>query len=365
MIRNQPSSFVIRNPEQHSRAIPTVTRLQNLVLLFLGSWAFSFGSPQGFAEELHRFEFSQPQMGVPFRMIIYARDEDNAKSAASAAFARIGVLNTSLSNYETDSELSQIGYQSGTSHWTPVSDDLFRIIQRAQKLSQVSEGAFDLTIGPLAASWRNARRTQSYPEPNQLERFRKRVGWYHLKLDHSQQKVSLRIPGMRLDPGGIAKGDALDQALDVLRKNGIQSALIAGAGDIAVSSPPPGRVAWKIQLSEFNTKSVDLPSFVHLEDQAIATSGDLYQFVELDGIRYSHIVDPQSGLGLSERRLVSVIAPRGITADSLATALSVIDQKKITQLLNAYPKVSARIVTMTDQGTDEQIFGSFRHYLSR
>jgi len=314
---------------------------------------------------LERFEFSQPQMGVPFKIILYAADVDQAKKVVTKAYARISVLNTILSNYETDSELSQLGYKSGIQGWTPVSKDLFRIITRSQRLSQITDGAFDLTIGPVAASWRNARRTKTFPVKDQLSRFLKRVGWQHLKVDYSRRQICLNSIGMRLDPGGIAKGDALDQALMVLQQHGIESALVAGAGDIAVTAPPPGREAWRIQLSEFNEKADHLPTYVHLTDQAIATSGDLFQFVELDGIRYSHIVDPKTGIGLTERRLVSVIAPKGVEADSLATALSVLDLNLVESTLDRYPAASARILLLENETPVERFYGSFHRFVDR
>jgi len=313
---------------------------------------------------LQRFEFTQAQMGVPFRMIVYAATPNHAEEAAKAAFARVSELNGVLSNYETDSELSQLGYHSGHDGWTTPSPDLFRILVRAQRLAQLTDGAFDLTIGPLAASWRNARRTQVFPNVEQLERFKARVGWQHLKLDHSRQKVRLALPGMRLDPGGIAKGDALDQALETLRQQGISQALVAGAGDIAVSEPPPEREAWRIQLSDFNRKASHLPSFVHLKNQAIATSGNLFQFVELGGKRYSHIVDPKTGLGLTERRLVSVIAPSGMTADSMATALSIVPLEQVESVLRAFPHTSARILTLEEGKERERIYGPFARFHS-
>ena len=132
-------------------------------------WIYLFTSVLITAEApLKRFEFSQPQMGVPFKIILYAADVAQAKKVVTAAYARISVLNAILSNYETDSELSQLGYQSGIQGWTPVSNDLFRIISRSQRLSQITDGAFDLTIGPVAASWRNARRTKMFPKKDQL-----------------------------------------------------------------------------------------------------------------------------------------------------------------------------------------------------
>lgn len=334
---------------QRIHSILSATLLLALCLSTCGGLAFG--------GQLNRFEFTQPQMGVPFRIVLYAANADQARTAAEAAYARIADLNQILSNYETDSELSLLGYQSGKASWTRVSPDLFRIITRAQALAAETEGAFDLTIGPLAAAWRNARRTHRFPDRNQLERFQRRVGWQHLKLNHSRQQVWLSRAGMRLDPGGIAKGDALDQALIVLRQEGIHHALVAGAGDIAVSAPPPNRSAWRIALVEISPDSEKL--YLDLAHQAVATSGDLYQFVEIDGIRYSHIVDPETGLGLTERRLVSVIAPNGITADSLATAFSVLPLNRIPAVWRNYPKTAVRLVRMTDEQPEVRNFGSF------
>ncbi|MCS1409086.1 MAG: FAD:protein FMN transferase [Verrucomicrobia subdivision 3 bacterium] len=311
-----------------------------------------------------RFEFSEPQMGVPFQIILYASSEAVANRASTAAFARIAEINNTLSNYETDSELSLLGYQSGKGYWIPISDDLYRIVAHAQRLAAETDGAFDLTVGPLAASWRNARRTQQYPHRDQLAQFLHRVGWRLLRIDHSRQQVWLKTPGMRLDPGGIAKGDALDQALRVLQVCGIRSALVAGAGDIAVSAPPPGAAGWRIRLTQAEESKSAPPTYVVLSNQAIATSGDLYQFVVIDGKRYSHIVDPRTGIGLTERRLVSVIAPLGITADSLATALSVIDLDRVKAVLEGYPETHALIVTLVNDNPLKQSFGQFEAFVS-
>lgn len=332
------------------------TNLGRLALLLPLLWFASLALAES---QLERFSFLEPQMGVPFRIILFAPDKAQAEQAAKAAFDRVEALNRVLSNYETDSELSQLGYRSGQAGWSRVSGDLFRILTHAQRLSQRSQGAFDLTIGPLAASWRNARRTKTFPQRDQLERFQARVGWQHLKLDYAQGKVLLSKAGMRLDPGGIAKGDALDQALLTLRQQGISQALVAGAGDIAVSDPPPNQSAWRIQLSEFDAQADDLPAVVHLQHQAIATSGDLYQYVEIDGIRYSHIVDARTGLGLTERRLVTVISPRGIDADSLATAFSIVPFDQIESILAYYPDTSIRILRIEGEITAEYRFGTF------
>ena len=326
--------------------------------ILLGGTAFS--PVDGAASSLpQRFEFSEPRMGVPFRIILYTASKETAKRASAAAFARIAELDQTLSNYDTDSELSLLGHQSGQSSWMSLSDDLYRVIACAQRLAAETDGAFDLTVGPLSALWRNARRTRTYPEADQLSRFLKRVGWRRLQLDPSRQQARLTTPDMRLDPGGIAKGDALDQALITLQQHGVQSALVAGDGDIAVSEPPPQKKGWRIRLASLSKTEKTPPEQILLKHQAIATSGDLYQYVVLNGKRYSHIVDPRTGIGLTERRLVFVIAPSGIIADSLATALSVLDISKVESLLKLYPGSRARIISLADGRPIARSFGLF------
>ncbi len=329
--------------------------------LLLGKALLLISASSTASEPLQRFEFSESQMGVPFRIVLYAASEAAANPAAAAAFARIAELNQKLSNYETDSELSRLGYQSDKRDWTPISSDLYRIIAHAQRLAAETDGAFDITVGPLSAAWRHTRRTRQLPEKELTARFLERVGWRRLQLDHSRRQVRLTTPGMRLDPGGIAKGDALDQALLVLKQHGIRSALAAGDGDIAVSEPPPQRKGWRIRLTPLATA----PAFVLLKNQAIATSGDLYQFIILDGKRYSHILNPRTGIGLTERRLVSVIAPSGITADSLATAISVIDLSQVEALLSLYPGAHARILLPDGGHSLARSFGRFDDYRAK
>jgi len=128
---------------------------------------------------------------------------------------------------------------------------------------------------------------------------------------------------MRLDAGGIAKGYALDEATRMLRAHGIRSSMVAGAGDIVVTQPPPGEAGWKVEVGRLDTPDAPAPRQLLLHNASLCTSGDLFQFVEINGTRYSHIVDPRTGLGLTDRSLVTVIGPDGITTDALSTAISV------------------------------------------
>ena len=288
-------------------------------------------------------------MGVPFRLILFTdRGKSHASDAAAKVWERISNLNSILSNYETDSELSRLGYGSGQGTWTVVSDDLWNVIYQAQRLSVSSDGSFDFTLGPATALWRKVRREKRLPSQDVLESMMRRTGWHRLVLCPEDQSVCLTVSGMRLDPGGIAKGFALDEGLKVLEPLGISHALISGGGDMVVLDAPPGANGWQVRLADFESAAEDA-GIIELTHQAIATSGDLFQFVEIEGNRYSHILNPKTGLGLTKRILVSVIAPTGMEADSLATTLSVLGPEKSPAWLDQHaPLVQVRMLWMDE-----------------
>lgn len=304
---------------------------------------FAAGCRSNVAEKssLQRFEFSQAQMGLDFRITLYAQDEPTATTAVAAAYSRIAELNSLLSDYDSDSELSQLSLTSGTDRRVLVGDDLWQILARGQGLSRESNGAFDLTIGPSVNLWRRARRQKKLPSHELLELMRARVGYEFIELDGNSQAVKLIKPDMRLDAGGIAKGYAMDEAMNVLRSMDISRAMIQGGGDMVLAERPPGRRGWNIQLTS------NAPALL-LSNCAMATSGDLFQNLEINGIRYSHIVDPRTGIGLTNRSLVHVIAPTGITADSFSTTLNILGPDEAKRLLKRHPDVHARITSETN-----------------
>lgn len=283
---------------------------------------------------LERFEFTKPQMGVPFRIVLYAADRTSAEAAARAAFARIAALNAVLSDYDSDSELSRLSQTSGTGQMVKLGDDLWTVLARAQDLARCTEGAFDVTVGPCVNLWRKARRDRALPDLARLDRARAATGWQHLELDAKQRTARLRVPGMRLDLGGIAKGYAVDEALKVLAAHGISRALVSGGGDLAASDPPPGKPGWRIEVAAPDAPDAPPARHVLLRRAGLATSGDLFQHVEIGGVRYSHIVDPRTGLGLTDRSQVTVIARDCMTADSLSTAISVLGPERGLALAN-------------------------------
>lgn len=291
-----------------------------------------------------RFEFSQPQMGVAFRIVFYASDGEKARHAAEAAFNRIETLNGILSDYEFDSELSRLSRSSGSGTTMIVSDELWTLLSRSQDLFRSSSGAFDVTVGPCVNLWRRARRKRALPELELLNKTRARIGFQHVDLNTKTRSATLEIEKMRLDLGGIAKGYAADQALELLKELGFNRALVAADGDIRVGDPPPDRDGWQVGVAAIDVEGAPPVQIVLLKNAAISTSGDLSQRLEIDGTRYSHIVDPRTGIGLTDHSLVTVIAPDSMTADSLATTVSVLGPVEGLKLIESVPGVAARIV---------------------
>lgn len=287
-----------------------------------------------------RFTFTQYHMGVDARLALYAPDRAAAEHAGTAAFARIAALDSIMSDYRRDSELMRLCTQAGGGA-VPVSPELFAVLQRAEAVSRDSHGAFDVTVGPLVALWRAARKSGTLPDPAALEAARKKVGWQQIHLDLKARTVRLAVSGMKLDLGGIAKGYAADAAQRVLKAHGITRALVELGGDIVVSAPPPGADGWTIRVPNAGDDSG--PADLKFANCAISTSGDTEQFAVIGGRHYSHVVDPRTGQALTSRVQVTLTAPDGLTSDPLATAVSVLGREARDGLLAAYPGSRAYI----------------------
>ncbi len=295
------------------------------------------------AAPLTRCEYSRPQMGVEFRIVLYAPDQARGDTAAAAAFARVAELNALLSDYEDASEVTRLSKSAGSGQAMPAGPDLWLVLDRAQRLAARTEGAFDVTVRPLVQVWRRARRQREMPSLEKLAAAREATGYRHLELDPRRRTARLLVPEMSLDLGGIAKGYAADEAMKVLRKHRINRALVAVAGDMVAGDPPPGKTGWRIEVPSLDAQSAPASQHVTLANAALSTSGDFFQRLELGGKRYSHIIDPRSGRPITDHSLVTVIAPDGITADSLATAISVLGPDAGLELVRRSPRVQARI----------------------
>ena len=267
-------------------------------------------------------------MGVAARLTLYAENEQKAEAAAKAAYARFAELEQVMSDYRPTSEINDVCRRAAYGP-VKVSEDLFRVLKRSLEVAEASDGAFDPTVGPLVALWRESRRSGVLPSAAQIEAAKAKVGWRFVEIDSKARMVFIKRLGVRIDFGGIAKGDACDQAVLVLKKNGVPNAMVEAGGDIKVSGHPPGTSGWIIGIHGANLRRI-------FKNEAISTSGDAEQFVEIGGVRYSHIVDPKTGLGLTNRIQASVIARDGLTTDPLATALCILGEKRSKKLLRKY-----------------------------
>lgn len=330
-----------------------------LVGLMLATGPAAFAADPGSAE---RYEFTQVHMGVPFKLTLYAPDEASANRAAAAAFGRIEQLNAVFSDYDPGSEAMRLSRQAGTGSAVKVSPELLFVLSRSLALSEATDGVFDVTVGPLVKQWRRARRQRRLPKDEALQKAKSRVGRHLVRLDKEAGTVELREEGMRLDFGGIAKGYAADEALRVLRCAGINSALIDAGGDIVAGDPPPCEAGWRIGLAPIDRPDAPPERFLRIANTSVATSGDAYQFVEIDGVRYSHILDPRTGMGLTTSSSVTIIAPDGITADCLASAVSVLGPEQGIALLEQTESAAGLIVLVEGgavRSVETKAFGTF------
>jgi thiamine biosynthesis lipoprotein len=299
---------------------------------------------------LHRYESVEPHMGTLVRITLYAADEDEARGAFQAAFARIRALDETLSDYKPDSELNRVAASAvGTA--VKASSDLVRVLAASQALAEASGGAFDVTQGAVVRLWREARASGRLPGDAALREASSRSGYRRLHVDARAATVRIDTPGLRLDVGAIGKGYAASEALATLAARGVRSALVAVSGDLAFGDPPPGTRGWRIDIHGEDARS-DIPAVVELANAAVSTSGASEQHLDAGGRRYSHIVDPATRAGLTEDITVTVIAASGLDADGLDTAISVLGVKKGMALIESRRDAAALIVRRTPRGVE-------------
>lgn len=286
-----------------------------------------------------RFQFSQPKMGSPFNIIFYTDDSAKANALGAQCFGLVDSLNAVFSDYLPSSELSQLSATAGKSNTpAPVSPLLLDILLRSKEAFTKSKGAFDITAGPIIKLWRQARKDHSFPADSSIKYALSLTGFNKVQIDNINKTVLLKKEGMQIDLGGIAKGYTAQQVIDFLKKNGISQALVDAGGDVATSGAPPTAKGWTIGINVPETEEDLLPKKIILHDMAVATSGDVYQYIEHNGKKYSHITDPRTGYGVTAQRNVTVIAQDGATADWLATACSILpvsEAKKLAASLHA------------------------------
>lgn len=318
-------------------AITVADSVLSLPALFLlvVLWACS-GQSTLMAQSVSRYQFRRGLMGTQFTLTLYAPDSLAATHANAAVSARMDSLNQVMSDYLDGSEINQLSATAGSGRWVPVSPELFDVLTKAQTIARLSGGRFDPTVGPLSLLWRRAVRRGEFPTRQQRRQAHRVVGYRLLELDSTNQTARLRRAGMRLDVGGIGQGFANDAAMQVLHRLGIRSALLDLGGDILAGDAPPNQAGWRVGTGSPETGDT---ATLLLHNRAITTSGDLYRHLDYRGRRYSHIMNPRSGLGLRHFVRVTVSAPEGWQADALTKVFSVASLRQSRRLVRRFPEV--------------------------
>jgi thiamine biosynthesis lipoprotein len=283
--------------------------------------------------QMQRFSYSQQKMGAPFTIVFYSSDSIRANLLAKQCFNLVDSFVFIFSDYIDSSELSRLsataGKQSGPVKLSPA---LYKILLEAKTAFYESEGTFDITVGPLVRLWRKARRINQFPPDDSVQSMRALVGFKKMLVDTLRKEATLSQTGMQLDLGGIAQGFIAQEVINFLTAQQVRQALVNCSGDIVMSGPPPGSKGWVIGINVPEATDELLSKNLLLQHRAVTTSGDVYQFMEHGGKRYSHIIDPRTGYGVTFHRNVTVIAKDGVTADWLATACSILPVKKAKRL---------------------------------
>ena len=341
-------------------------------------------------EASQRFQYSQPHLGTTINFTVYAPEAGTANQAARSAFDEVRRLDRIFSTYRSDSELAKL-HQS---HWSngdvaasyPVSREFAFVLGKSLEFSRNTGGTFDATVGPYSRIWKRAIRHDTLPEKTALQKVAGQVGFPLIELisqpkelevdKQSASRVRFLRPNMRLDFSAIAKGYIADKALTVFRDHGLSQALVDAGGDLAVGNPPPKQPGWSVSVKtgRGDQKSGDSKAkekspatvTIFVRNCGIATSGDAFQRIQASGQRHSHIIDPRTGDSVTHGMSVTVMAADAMTADVLASALSVAGNGSDAsqQILAKYPNSRGLFVSPESGGHGSEV-EAFREGVSR
>ncbi len=314
---------------------------------------FGDKSGTGQKQELKLFKKAGLSMGTLFEMTAYASDKYKVEKAFNEVFKELNRLDYLMSNYKDDSALSKIN-KNAASGPTDCDKELAYVIEQSLQYSNVTDGAFDITIGPLMKKWGFFKKQGQVPDKGEIESTLQSVSYKNITIEESVKKSLSKDPGTiktvyfknagtEIDLGGIGKGYAVDKAVKVLKGNGIDSALINFAGNIYTYGTPPGKDSWVIGL-QHPRKSEGLLGTFEIKNRAVSTSGDYEKFFTIDGKRYSHIIDPRTGNPVKGIVSVTIVTDSATRADALSTGGFVLGLEKGMALIEKLSDVEGIII---------------------
>ncbi len=270
-----------------------------------------------------------------------------AQKAIAQAFEEIERIENLLSIYKNNSEISKINMKSGFSA-VKVSADTINILDKSIEISEITDGAFDITIGPLMDIWGFRDGNKRKPSDKDIIEKKKLIGYKNINIDHSQSSVRLSFHGMQLDLGAIAVGFAVDKAIEKLKSIGIKDALINAGGEIYALGTPNGKRSWRVGI-QHPRRNNELIGVLELKDKAISTSGDYENYFEVNDKRYHHILSPYTGKPVEGVMSVTVVSDKTVIADALSTAIFPMGAQKGMELIESFNDVECIIITGKDE----------------
>ncbi|WP_374585821.1 FAD:protein FMN transferase [Ideonella dechloratans] len=282
-------------------------------------------------------------MGTAITAELWADSPAQAEQALGLVMDEMHRIDRCMSPHRPDSELSRINREAARQA-VSLSPEMARLIDRALTFSALSEGAFDISFAAVGQHY--DYRTGQAPDTDTLTQARAAIGWRGLLLDRAAGTLRFARPGMRIDLGGFAKGHAVDNAIALLRAQGIRHAMVSAGGDSHVLGDRRGR-PWSVAIRDPRREG-GVVAVLPLEDVSISTSGDYERFFERDGVRHHHLLDPRTGESARGVRSVTILAPDGLTCEALSKTVFVLGPARGLALIHTLPDVDA--VVIDDQG---------------
>lgn len=322
-------------PFRRSLLTKLLTQLSFVLLLLFGANPLLRA-----ADSLVRYQASHQAMGTVFTVVAYGSNSTYLEEVTDQVFQEIDRLDDQMSNYKPDSELSSIN-RDAPRQAVIVEPELFKLIQKSFQYSHETNGDFDITVGPLMKAWGFFRGRGRMPSQAELAQVLRRIGYQHVKLDAATRTVRFEEPGIEIDLGAIAKGYAVDKAVEILRADGVKDALISsGTSSIYALGSPPDEGGWKISVRNPLDKT-RVACSLSLQNLSLSVSGDYEKFFKLGGKIYAHIMDPHTGMPAENMLSTAVISPSATDSDALSTSFFVEGPGPTRDYLKRHPNLAA------------------------
>jgi len=282
-------------------------------------------------------------MGNRFEISVVAEDEQWANEKIDGAVNEIKRIEALLSTYKNDSETNHINQHAGEKP-VQVSEETFQLIERSIRISDITQGAFDITYGSVDKRlWNFDKNMQSLPDPKLAKKMMRLINYHNIILDHKNRTVFLKEKGMRIGFGGIGKGYAAEMAKALMQKNGVTSGIVNASGDLTAWGHQPNGTAWTIGIAHPDASDLAF-SYIEISDMSVATSGNYEKFVIIDDKKYSHTINPKTGLPVTGIKSVTIISPNAEISDALATPVTIMGIEKGLYLINQLKYIECIII---------------------